>query len=320
MASTKLTEIATALGLGRRSSTGILYGELDGFPAQLSLVQKGNYQQLVALLRFNSEGRAEDLARGLGESPDLAAAGIKRKLVASDADPVALTIPPRVFLGLPKAEVIAARVRAVLEVLKRAVPDNRKVCRECGAANAEPAILRGRVDRVCGNCAERLEQEAREVQKAYEARPLNLPLGLAASLAAGAAGAAVYGGAMVATDKMYWVLAILTGVMVGWSAVKGSGKAGVVVQGMAAVVTVVSVLAGLLVFIGTLVNKQVQAAGNTVDWLAFVRQSPRMLWDSGADTIFSLGGGLIGAFYAIRKATPPSFTVVEKAPEAGTQA
>ena len=107
MASTQLGEIATTLGLGRRSSTGTLYGELDGFPAQLSLVQKGNYKQLVALLRFNAEGRAEDLARGLGESPDLAAAGLKRKLVTSDADSVSIVIPPRIF-GLPKAEVIAS--------------------------------------------------------------------------------------------------------------------------------------------------------------------------------------------------------------------
>jgi len=75
--------------------------------------------------------------------------------------------------------VVAARVRAVLDVVKGAVPDDRKVCRECGATGAELAIVRGKVDRVCGGCAERLEQEAREVQSAYAARPLNLPLGLA---------------------------------------------------------------------------------------------------------------------------------------------
>lgn len=319
MASTQLKDIATTLGLGRRSSTGTFYGEMDGFAAQLSLVQKGNYRHLAALLRFNAEGRAEGVARALSESAELAAAGLKRRHVTSDADSVAITIPPRVFLGLPTAEVIAARVRAALEVLKRSVPDNRKVCRECGAANAEPALLRGKVDRVCGGCAERLEQEAVEVQKAYEARPLNLPLGLAASLVAGAAGAAVYGGMMIATNKMYWVLAILSGVAVGWAAVKGSGKAGVVVQAMAGLVTVASVLAGLLVFIGYLINKQVEANGNTINWIAFAKQTPRLLWASGQDTIFSLAGGLLGAFYAIRKAKPPSFTVVEKAPEVGIQ-
>lgn len=319
MASTQLRDIATALGLGRRSSSGAFFGEMDGFPAQLSMVQKGNYKHLVALLRFNAEGHDEDVKRALSESPELAVAGLKRKLVTSDADSVAISILPRIFLGLPAAEVVAGRVRAALEALKRAVPDNRKVCRECGAANAEPAILRGKVDRVCGACSERLEQEAVEVQKAYAARPLNLPLGLAASLVAGAAGAAAYGGVMIATNSMYWVLAILTGVAVGWAAVKGSGKAGVVVQAMAGLVTVVSVLAGLLVFIGYLINKQVEANGSTVDWMAFVKHAPRLLWASGRDTIFSLAGGLLGALYAIRKAKPPSFTVVEKAPEVGIQ-
>ena len=129
MASTQLRDIATALGLGRRSSSGTLYGEIDGFPAQVSLVQKGNYKHLVAMLRFNAEGRAEDVARALVEAPEIAAAGLKRKLVTSDADSVAITIHPRAFLGLPAVDVITARVRAVLEALKRAVPDNRKVCR-----------------------------------------------------------------------------------------------------------------------------------------------------------------------------------------------
>ena len=125
---------------------------------------------------------------------------------------------------------------------------------------------------------------------------------------------------MIATDKMYWVLAILTGVMVGWAAVKGSGKAGVVVQAMAGMVTIASVLAGLVVFIGWIVNRQVEAAGSTVDWTVFLKHTPQLLWDAGQDTLFSLAGGLLGAFYAIRKATPPSFALVEKAPEAGIQA
>ena len=38
-----------------------------------------------------------------------------------------------------------------------------------------------------------------------------------------------------------------------------------------------------------------------------------------ATGVATLAGGLIGAFYAIRKARPPSFTVVEKAPETGLQ-
>ncbi len=319
MGSTQLQNVATSLGLTRRSATGTFYGELDDFAAQLSLVNRGNYKPLVAVLRFNAEGRGDDVARSLRDAPELEAAGVKKRWVTSDADSVTITMPPRPFLGLPAAEVITARVRAAAEALKRAVPDNRKACRECGSANAEPALLRGKVDRVCGGCAERLEQEALEVQKAYAARPVNLPLGLAAALVAGAAGAAAYGGMMIATNSMFWVLAILTGIAVGWAAVKGSGKAGIVVQAMAGLITVASVLAGLLLFIGYVISKRFEAEGNTVDWNSFIRQSPRLLWAGGQDTVFSLAGGLIGALYAIRKAKPPSFTVVEKAPQAGIQ-
>jgi len=306
----QIAEASTTLGLTRQSASGTMYGELDGFPAQLCAVRKNNAVQIVALLRFNADGRAEDVQRALAESPELAAAGVEKKHVTSDADSVALTFAPRVFRGLPGADVIVSRVRAALDVLKRAVPGNRRACRQCGAVTAEPALVRGAVDYLCSGCGERLEQEGLEVQKAYAAKPLNLPLGLAASLLAGALGAATYGGVMVATEKMYWMLAILTGVIVGWAAVKGSGKGGMVVQAMAGVVTVVSVLAGLLVFIGYIVNKQAVAEGNTVDWLAFARASPRILFASGSDALFSLGGGLLGAYYAIRKASPPDFKVV----------
>ena len=86
---------------------------------------------------------------------------------------------------------------------------------------------------------------------------------------------------------------------------------------MAGLVTVASVLAGLLVFIAYVANRRAEADGNTIDWILFVRQSPRLLWVSGRDTVFSLAGGLLGALYAIRKARPPSFTAVEKAPHVG---
>jgi len=54
-------------------------------PAQLALVQRAGTSTFVAQLRFNAEGRAEDLRQRLDESPALAAAGLKGKLVTSNA-------------------------------------------------------------------------------------------------------------------------------------------------------------------------------------------------------------------------------------------
>jgi len=72
------------------------------------------------------------------------------------------------------------------------------------------------------------------------------------------------------------------------------------------------VLAGLLMFIGYVIDRDVRASGDTVNWLAFVEAAPRLLWNGGSDTLFSLVGGLFGALTAIRKAKPPDFTVVDK--------
>ena len=313
MALSKLEEAASTLGLGRRGSTGTFYGELEGFPVQLATGLPGRTSQVLALVRFNAEGRAQDVATALNESPDLAALGVVPEDLLSDADSVVIAFPPSVLIGVRKTNVVEPRVRAVLEVLKRAVPDNGKVCRKCGARGGEPALLEGEVDRLCGNCIEAFEHQTQVAENVYAAYPANLPLGLAASLVTGAAGAALYGAVMIGTNRMFWWVAILTGSCVGWAAVKGAGKATAAIQAMAAVITVVSVLAGLLVFIGYLINKDAEAQGGAVNWLAFLKAAPRLLMASWSNTLFSLVGGLVGAWYAGRWARRPDFTIVEKA-------
>jgi hypothetical protein len=208
--------------------------------------------------------------------------------------------------------LIESRVRALIQVLKQAVPEHRKACRRCGGSKGEPALLDGEVEWLCPSCIEGLEHESEVAQNDYDTHPANVPLALAAALVAGAAGAALYGGVMIATDKMLWLIAILTGSGVGFAAVKGAGKATAAIQAMAAGITVLSVLAGLLVFMGYLLDQQAKAQGGGVDWLAFLQAAPRLLIAGGKATLFSLGGGVIGAWSAARWVSPPDFTVVEK--------
>jgi len=124
---------------------------------------------------------------------------------------------------------------------------------------------------------------------------------------------------MIATNKMWWLLAILTGVMVGYAAMKGAGKGGPVVQAIAAAVTIVSVLAGLLGFIGYQAHQNVTAKGQVIDWSLFLALSPRILIDAGQDSIFSLAGGLFGAVYAVRRIRHPDFSPLrsQEKPAAG---
>ena len=82
---------------------------------------------------------------------------------------------------------------------------------------------------------------------------------------------------------------------------------GAVVQGMAAVVTVISALAGLLAFIGYAAEQHLAAQGKAIDWALFLARSPQILISAREDSLFSLAGGIFGAVYAIKRARHPEF-------------
>jgi hypothetical protein len=298
---------ASALGLSQVGPGGVMYGVVDGHLGQIRLVGRRNNQSIELLFRHAGEGKEDALKRALLDSPDARASGIKAKHLAIDGKTVRLTIPQG-LLNLPDEAVVLSRGRAVLAALKLVSSPEPQTCRSCGSASqAEPVVVKGVVDRVCSSCIERMDEETRMAAAEYESRSPNLLLGLAFALAAGAAGGALYGGVMIATNQMLWILAILTGVMVGYAAMKGAGKGGPIVQGIAAAVTVVSVLAGLLGFIGYQAHQHAVAKGNIIDWSVFLSLSPRILVDAGQDSIFSLAGGLFGAVYAIRRIRNPDF-------------
>jgi hypothetical protein len=86
-----------------------------------------------------------------------------------------------------------------------------------------------------------------------------------------------------------------------------------VVQVLGALATVISVLLGELFLVGYHVQQQARRLGQTVDWPAFFASAPTILWQLGGETLFALGGGLIGAWYAARLAARPTIEVrVEK--------
>jgi len=61
------------------------------------------------------------------------------------------------------------------------------------------------------------------------------------------------------------------------------------------------------------VHQQARRGGQQVDWVAFAGDAPNILWHLGGETLFALGGGLIGAWYAARLAARPKIEVrVEK--------
>lgn len=302
-----LTSVAESLGLKQIEPGGVAYGLVDGFPTQVQLTEG---KSIKVLFRHAGEDNEVELRSAIAQSPEVKASGMKLALVGVDPGSVMLTITDG-FARLPSQEVILLRVRAVLQVLAAVSTAPVPTCRLCGSeTGAEPVLWDGIVDLVCPACVARVDEEAQQAAAAYRSRSANLPLGLVCAIGMGIVGGALYGGVMAATDRMFWLLAIVTGILVGFGAAAGAGKGGPAVQAIAAVVTVLSVLAGELGFMAYQIDKEAIAGGATVDWSLFLARSPELLVGAGTATLFSLGGGLLGALVAIRYTKPPGFNPV----------
>jgi hypothetical protein len=111
---------------------------------------------------------------------------------------------------------------------------------------------------------------------------------------------------------MFWILAIGIGLMIGYGTTKAAGKGGVRLQVLIFILTVASVLIGLVFYSGYSLWQHAKASGLVVNWLKFVKLIPLILIESKGDTLFSLVGGLIGAYYASRFARKPKLQVSVK--------
>jgi hypothetical protein len=79
------------------------------------------------------------------------------------------------------------------------------------------------------------------------------------------------------------------------------------VQVIALVATLLSVVAGLLGYVGWEMQDRLAAQGGTVDWIKFLAACPRILVDCGSDAAFSIAGGLAGGWAAARRLKPAKF-------------
>jgi len=170
-------------------------------------------------------------------------------------------------------------------------------------------LLNDVVDRVCPSCIERLRHDVRRASQQYDDLPLNLPLAVMTAAVTAAVAALAWAGIAVATNRMFWAVAIGSGALIGYCTTRVVGRGGIAVQGVTGVFTVISVLLGQALFLAWQVHKHAQARGLKVDWKVFTAYIPSLLWADTGSTLFALGGGLLGAYYAVKRAAKPKLEV-----------
>ena len=297
------------LGLQVRAGNKTAYGIKDGYLVQLIRGQDGSRQFVAEMIRHGDTRPPAAVRQAILGSPELAAGGIKPKNVDVSAGLVVYKHPRPLFRNL-RPEVVAGEVETLLRAVKRVCPVMPETCRLCGSASgAEPILLNEVVDRICPACLERLQHEAKRAREQYESLHFNLPLAVLTAAVLAVVGALVWAGLAAATNRVFWAIAIGSGLLIGWGTSKAAGKCGPATQTLVALFTVLSVLLGEVLVLAYHFDSYAKTHGGTVNWAAFAAAVPRLLWRTGGDTAFALGGGLIGAYYAARRAGRPSLDV-----------
>lgn len=306
-------EVGTSLGLTFQTKEGTFYGMKEGFPTQVLVRTKGSNTFLTAIIRHDDKSMDALKGESLSNASEVVEAGIKRKTIEV-ADGKLMINFVKGITGFPKVEEVANKIEALIRALKGVIAAPGLTCRICSrTAVDQPLLLNGVVDRVCPSCIERLQAESMQMEASYEALAMNIPLAMVVSAVLGILGAAAWAAVTVATERMFWILAIGIGALIGKGASKAAGRVGWQIQVLSGVFTVLSVLLGLVFYAGYVIREHLLKQGLTFDWVAFLEKTPSILVSMGTDTLFSLGGGLIGAFYASRYAKRPKLEIkVEK--------
>ena len=304
-----VTQVGTRLGLKSVPGKPIAYGVKDGHLVQVAQGVDGRVPCITTIVRYGDPARDAAVRDAVAASADVAAAGVKAPRVRI-VDGVLVHNHRKPTFGALDADAVTGGAEALLRAIAPAAPPMAARCRLCGSdSGAEPILVNDVVDRICPACVERLQHEAKRAREAYADAPLNMPLALVVAAVLAAAGALAWAGIAVATSRAFWLVAIGIGLAIGWSVSRVAGKGGPVTQTIVVAFTVASVLLGELLVVAYYVNQRAARVGRQVDWVAFLGSAPQILWSLGTDTLFALGGGLIGAWYAARLAARPRIEV-----------
>ncbi len=298
---TVVSQAGQQLGLESQSRQFGVYGELDGYPIQLTAGRIKNTDCVAGLIRHGSED-ADEAIRGALAMVNAASAGIKPEDVKVEDGFVVYT-QKRGFVRNIDVQSVKAAFDEIFRAVKSSSEPPPRVCRLCGSAEvAGVKLLDGVVDRVCVGCIDKIHSAVAEARAAYDAVPTNYVTAAAAGLVLAVVGAVVWAGIGIAIERMFWIVGIGIGLLVGFGVSKSAGKGGAVIQVMCIAFTVFSVLLGQLFLMGYVLREQAAQEGAYIDWGKFAAAAPDLLIGTGSETVFALGAGLIGAYYAARMA------------------
>lgn len=308
----RVVEAGQLLGLPPHMNIRTAFGVKDTFPLQMSVEKKGDARVLQTVVRWDVPTKDTLVVERLKASAPLKEAKVKASDIKVENGLLVYTAGFAFSFGAPTAESLVQRVRAILDEVKAAVGSASASCRVCGQGTPEVSLVNGVVDRVCAGCLQKAQVEAQALMEAYEALPTRWVRAIVTGAVLAVVGAVVWDAVLFWTNRMFWLLAIAIGGVVGWGTTKAAGKGGRGVQFLAGAFTLLSVVGAMLALyaVGAMGSSFEEGKLNPGLFAHHFVNALRQTW---GDVLFTAAGALIGAWVAAGAAGKPTFQVtVEK--------
>jgi hypothetical protein len=308
----RVLEAGQLLGFPPRLNSPIVFGVKDSFPVQMMIAKKGDSRAFYVLIRWDAPAKDTLALERIKSSMALKDAKVK----ASDVNIAAGVLEYTQGLAFSwrslTAEAIVQKVRALLDEVKAAVGSASVACRTCGQGSPEVSLVNGVVDRICAGCLQKAQADAQALAEAYEALPTRWGRAILVGGVLALVGAVLWDAVLFWTQRMYWLLAIAIGGVIGWGTTKAAGKGGRGIQFLAGAFTLVSVV-GAMVALHAIGAFASAFEGGQWNVALFWRGLLSGMAQGWGDLAFTAAGALIGAWVAAGAAGKPTFQVtVEK--------
>jgi hypothetical protein len=331
------TDWATAWSLNHRPQKGRLYrnecitGQRNGLLFQAQWCGE-NGSMLAVLIRFSAGQDLERVRAALVADASLdglpGKGSARNKTKIEDVKTVYVGAVPEFVLTdgalcwrrgfawkSPKPEEVRGWVECLLGALERAGLRHEPVCEDCRQRSVDSYVLVDGIPvRLCPSCQQARSSAGDMAARSYEMKDASYARGLLFALGGVVAGAVAWAALAVTTQRMFALVGIGIGALVAWTYQLGAGKVDVSGRAIVAVLSVVSVALGDVVFVAWMIAKERPDIGfNLAIGLA---ASIGMHTENPRDAIFALICGVAGAWVAVSALQKPQF--VPKIEQAGS--
>ena len=277
------------------------FGSVDSFSTQIvHLLDDRNQKCIQVIIHFqDSSGESSSIKEQLLESLKDKKGFKKKNLDLHDG--VFSYTYVKGIMDKRSAEELHSDVLDFVSKLRAAGATPDLACVDCSQKLTEPVMINGVVGRVCDSCLKSVQEKVDFERMEYDKREINYPNVVLAGAVAAVIGTCLWAGVVVASGKMYSLIAIANGLMVGSAMMLIAKKQSKAINVLAGVLTVVSVLAGNVLSLAYLVNIDLAAQGEALDYVAFFINSPFILMADAGGTAFAGFAGLFGAAIGVSK-------------------